>query len=437
MKRERHWWAFTALALAGAAALVGCGGGSGADTDAAAASPGGGDGLMQAQAALTTWNRCAVEGAHCSFTGTRTVRYGYNGRYLYKKLAGGIACTNEAFGGDPVRGADKFCELAVEPTAPPPAAETWTQCAVEEGRCSFTGTREVRYGAAAKYAYRTATGGIDCNNNVFGDPNPGADKVCEVKSGTPTTPTPTAKSPVGQNAADYVLTFSEEFDGATYDKSKWNDRLWYTTYPNPDQTPNWAVNDGKLKMFPVQGTSLDRDYRHFTTDGKFEQTYGYFEMEAKLPYGNGVWPAFWLYNHKSPDGAVRPEIDIIETYPGGGTDYGYGDDKLRPTVFAATVHRGDNNQVGSKMHATGLDLSAGFHQYAVKWEPDRMTFYFDGKPIYTLNESMGEPMFLLLSLQMCGPNQAGWCPIAHPNLIVPGQANSFEVNYVRAWQFKK
>lgn len=74
------------------------------------------------------------------------------------------------------------------------AATNWTLCASEEGICSFAGTAQVRYGFNGTYAYRTATGSIGCNNQVFGDPILGADKVCEYQTATPIpdpTPDPT------------------------------------------------------------------------------------------------------------------------------------------------------------------------------------------------------------------------------------------------------
>jgi hypothetical protein len=74
------------------------------------------------------------------------------------------------------------------PPSPPPTG-TWTQCAVEWGVCTFSGTAQVRYGLNGTYAIKTATGSIACNNQVFGDPLPGADKICEYSSGA--TPPPT------------------------------------------------------------------------------------------------------------------------------------------------------------------------------------------------------------------------------------------------------
>jgi len=59
------------------------------------------------------------------------------------------------------------------------AIETWIFCAREDETCSFTGTAQVRYGLNDTYAYKTATGSIGCNNQVFGDPLFGADKICE------------------------------------------------------------------------------------------------------------------------------------------------------------------------------------------------------------------------------------------------------------------
>jgi hypothetical protein len=57
---------------------------------------------------VETWTNCAVEGANCTFTGTRTVRYGANGVYATKVVNGSTACANWVFG-DPVYGVTKSC----------------------------------------------------------------------------------------------------------------------------------------------------------------------------------------------------------------------------------------------------------------------------------------------------------------------------------------
>src|SRR5206468_4071310 len=54
----------------------------------------------------------------------------------------------------------------------------WVECASESGTCSFSGTREVRYGTSSQYVTKTLTSGAACNNATFGDPAVGADKTC-------------------------------------------------------------------------------------------------------------------------------------------------------------------------------------------------------------------------------------------------------------------
>jgi hypothetical protein len=75
--------------------------------------------------------------------------------------------------------------------APAPTTTTnpsWIQCAYENGVCTFTGTRQVQYGANNIYAYVTATDSVGCNNTVFGDPVPGVAKSCQYSSTTTVAP---------------------------------------------------------------------------------------------------------------------------------------------------------------------------------------------------------------------------------------------------------
>jgi hypothetical protein len=59
---------------------------------------------------------------------------------------------------------------------------TWTYCATENGTCSFSGTRQVRYGANGMYYTKTFTGSTLCSNSVFGDPIVGTVKSCSYSS---------------------------------------------------------------------------------------------------------------------------------------------------------------------------------------------------------------------------------------------------------------
>ncbi|MFC5550704.1 hypothetical protein ACFPO9_19475, partial [Massilia aerilata] len=81
-------------------------------------------------------------------------------------------------------------------------ASTWTQCATENGTCSFTGTQQVRYGASTGYVYKTMTGPVQCTNSVFGDPAPGVGKTCAVMPVATTTPPATTATTWTQCATE-------------------------------------------------------------------------------------------------------------------------------------------------------------------------------------------------------------------------------------------
>lgn len=142
------------------------------------------------------WETCAYEGQLCEVPGPATVRYGSEGSYTYRNVNGPVRCNNEIFG-DPAKGTSKQCAFRRGHNQSPddrhPGDWTggwnganaqneagWEKCADENRFCGFSGTREVRFGAAGRYAVRTISGGTDCNVRTFGDPNPGVKKTCQI-----------------------------------------------------------------------------------------------------------------------------------------------------------------------------------------------------------------------------------------------------------------
>jgi thermitase len=139
-----------------------------------------------------TWTTCASEGGVCNFSNTRQVRYGANNSFATQTATGSIACNNSVFG-DPMVGVVKTCQYSSTSTttstpapapAPAPTTETWTACATEGATCSFTGTREVRYGASGTFTSKIIAGATACTNAVFGDPIRGTLKSCSYSSMT-------------------------------------------------------------------------------------------------------------------------------------------------------------------------------------------------------------------------------------------------------------
>ncbi len=205
----------------------------------------------------------------------------------------------------------------------------------------------------------------------------------------------------------WVLAFSDEFDGLALDPAKWTsykdcwggnnkERQCYTGRPS-----NISVHDGALDLTArfeeVTGPSLPLDQRKpgvvtptatkpFTsgkvsTLGKFGFTYGRVEVRAKLPTGQGVWPAIWLLPEKFVYGEWpgSGEIDVMEAVnigvhcvdcPGGMQNNVYG-----------TIHYGSNMHHQSQQKAVQLPkgTEGDWHTYRIDWLPNKIIWYLDGK----------------------------------------------------------
>lgn len=238
-----------------------------------------------------------------------------------------------------------------------------------------------------------------------------------------------------------ILTFSDEFDafrawdGISGWDTKWsyappegtrgyNQELqWYINegYRPTDHINPWIVRDGVLH---ITAARADREIKphiggaEFTsgminTFHSFSQTYGYFEMRASVSAGKGLWPALWML----PTADRSQEIDIVEVL-------GH-----QPTVLHNAVHSYATGPISSVANQTRVpDASAGFHTYGLHWAPDRLTYYFDGRAVFSTPTpaDMHERMFLIVNLAVGGT----WP--GNPNAETPFPA-SFKIDYVRAY----
>jgi hypothetical protein len=129
-----------------------------------------------------TWTNCANENSTCSFSGTGSVRFGNTNtaRWINSGSTRTIACTVTAFGGvDPAPGNTLTCDRSTSGNTSGP----WVQCATLGGTCTWTANTRYRIGSASATnwsATQTATNSIACNTTTFGDPWPGAAKICQV-----------------------------------------------------------------------------------------------------------------------------------------------------------------------------------------------------------------------------------------------------------------
>ena len=184
-----------AASLSVAALLAACGGAESDSANASAASATSARRSASAKAVVATptatsaasanWVWCASEGGTCQFTGTRQVRFGSGTQLATRTASGSVLCDNSVFG-DPAFGKSKSCWYADTASnnttpivtdravnVPASAATNWTYCSWEGGTCSFSGSRQVRYGTTTANVTRTVTGPVVCDNTAFGDPAPG------------------------------------------------------------------------------------------------------------------------------------------------------------------------------------------------------------------------------------------------------------------------
>ncbi|GAC1616011.1 MAG: hypothetical protein NVS4B11_03700 [Ktedonobacteraceae bacterium] len=242
---------------------------------------------------------------------------------------------------------------------------------------------------------------------------------------------------------NWKLVFDDEFNGTTLDTTKWlpcfrwgtNAGCASTTTPQNWYSPsNVIVSNGTLKLKaqhqPVteNGTTYPYTSAMITTGpsdttgspAKFLFTYGYMEIRAKVPKGQGLWPAFWAL---PTDDSGLPELDVSEILTGAG---------LTTYTDNMTYH-----VINDEVHASGaswtspVDLASGFHVYAADWEPDGIHWYVDGierRSAFTDSKNItAKQMYLLIQLEVGGT----WPGSPDSSTPFP---SVYEVDYVRVWQ---
>jgi beta-glucanase (GH16 family) len=272
----------------------------------------------------------------------------------------------------------------------------------------------------------------------------------------------------------WSLVWSDEFDGDKIDRAKWGFDVdcWgggneeHQCYTKSGR--NAGIEDGKLVITAryerVTGPALPEHLRRtsatpeaeatrdissarLTTRGKAAWRYGKIEVRAKLPQGQGTWPAIWMLPEKDRYGAwaASGEIDILEAVnlgvpcakcPGG-----------RENTILGTLHFGgkwpNNKHKGEEVPFPEV-LDGGFHTYTVEWFPDRMTWLVDGKPyaVRTADEwsttgsaargaPFDQPFHLILNLAI-GGKLAETRGLGGVRL--DGYPKRMEVDWVRVWQ---
>jgi beta-glucanase (GH16 family) len=200
-----------------------------------------------------------------------------------------------------------------------------------------------------------------------------------------------------------------------------------------NRTDNVYTSNGTLKItakkesFTAYG--LTKNYTSARLNSKFDFTYGRVDVRAKLPRGNGTWPAIWMlgtsfgnnWNARTKPWPDCGEIDIMEHW---GNEPNYTHSSLHnPSSNGATV----NTQ-----RVINEDVFSSWHVYSMNWSPNQISFLIDGFLFYTYNPQIkdattwpyDDPHFILLNVAM-----GGIYPI-DPNFT----SATMEIDYVRVFQ---
>jgi len=242
----------------------------------------------------------------------------------------------------------------------------------------------------------------------------------------------------------YNLLWSDEFNGDTLDDSIWNYEAREPGWTNNElqeyttSTDNAFVKNGNLVIKAIKSEQDGKDYYtsgKITSQNKQDFMYGKVVVSAKVPEGQGLWPAIWMMPTDESYYGQWPkcgEIDIMEVL---GND---------TTTSYSTIHYGEPHaeQQGTITLDKG-SFSEDFHEYSVEWEPGEMRFYTDDELVLTVNDwfsavqgedekeypaPFNQTFFVQMNLAV-GGNWPG-----NPDDTTDFDNAEFKIDYVRVYQ---
>lgn len=232
---------------------------------------------------------------------------------------------------------------------------------------------------------------------------------------------PSCDNPLDPEVPNWQLVWQDEFDGSagqSPDPTKWtydigtgdngwgNQELQYYTDRQEnislDGTGNLLITARRESFGGMPFTSA-----RIKTQGLFDQAYGRFEASIKLPWGPGIWPAFWLLgaNIETADWPECGEIDIME-YRGQQTNLIHG-----------TVHGPGYSGGAAVTKSFGFAnkrFDVDFHLFAVEWGKNYLRFYVDDVLYQEIKPEdltgrwvFDKPFFIILNVAV-GGNYVGF-----------------------------
>ena len=245
------------------------------------------------------------------------------------------------------------------------------------------------------------------------------------------------------------LVWADEFDtNGAIDAAKWHHQTqlpqggsWYNGevqhYTN--RIENSSVKNGFLDITAIKENFTDqgqtKQYTSARLNSKFAFTYGRVDVRAKLPFGDGTWPAIWtLGKNINEDGGFWDSQYGTVGWPACG-ELDIMEHGLHPTnQVSVAIHT--PSSYGSTVNTsiqTLADVANNFHVYSMNWSPDQITFLIDGVGFYTYNPAVKNDdtwpfyleQYLLLNIAMGGNGGAIDSNFSQSSMVI---------DYVRVYQ---
>ncbi|MBU9711534.1 glycoside hydrolase family 16 protein [Bacillus tamaricis] len=219
----------------------------------------------------------------------------------------------------------------------------------------------------------------------------------------------------------WELIWQDEFEKEFLDEKKWNTEDWAAEKNKELQfytSDNVLVDDGHLKLVSKNEDFNGRDYTSGAVHSKdkFYFKYGKVEMRAKLPIGQGIYPAFWMM--PNVESTWLPQISIMEFL-------GHQTEEVWSVLHWLNEHS-ELKTVESKYSNT--DFSQGFHIFGMEWDPNTIIWYIDGEEVFRTEAYIPDTeMYLYINTAIGGD----WPGSPDKTTVFP---QSFEVDYVRVYQ---
>ena len=233
-----------------------------------------------------------------------------------------------------------------------------------------------------------------------------------------------------------TLAWSDEFTANYINSNNWsydtggsgwgNNELEYYTNSNKNAytTGGYLVIEARKE---TMGTNNYTSARMISKDKK-TFTYGRIDFRAKLPKGQGIWPALWMLGNNigTTPWPACGEIDIMELL-------GHEPQKTYGTIHWGAAG-GASTHIGGNYSLSSLTFNDKFHLFSLKWEADKMTFLIDDVVYFTANKSQvngdypfDKPFFFIMNLAVGG----NWPGNPDATTVFPQR---MIVDYVRVFQ---